>query len=65
MLNDKSAPLKCFKGFKPCKDGLDCVMYSHVCDGERDCHDGSDEEGCAVECKEGLLVSVRDIFDRC
>ncbi|XP_034457666.1 prolow-density lipoprotein receptor-related protein 1-like isoform X7 [Hippoglossus hippoglossus] len=53
VLNDKSAPLKCLKGFKPCKDGLDCVMYSHVCDGERDCHDGSDEEGCAVECKEG------------
>lgn len=33
-------------------------MYSHVCDGEKDCRDGSDEEGCASRCKAGLFCAV-------
>lgn len=30
-------------------------MYSNLCDGEKDCKDGSDEEGCAIQCKAGAL----------
>ncbi len=31
-----SLPLKCPLGSKPCRDGKECVLYSHVCDGEKD-----------------------------
>ncbi|XP_039514603.1 low-density lipoprotein receptor-like isoform X1 [Pimephales promelas] len=46
-------PLRCRLGFKPCKDGSECVLYSHVCDGENDCADGSDEDECASVCSMG------------
>uniref|UniRef100_A0AAY4CL19 Uncharacterized protein n=1 Tax=Denticeps clupeoides TaxID=299321 RepID=A0AAY4CL19_9TELE len=40
------APPRCRLGTKPCRDGTGCVLYSHVCDREADCDDGSDEEDC-------------------
>ncbi|XP_070408848.1 prolow-density lipoprotein receptor-related protein 1 isoform X2 [Nothobranchius furzeri] len=52
----RPVPLKCRTGFKPCKNGLECIMYSHVCDGEMDCQDGSDEEGCESLCKAGEFL---------
>ena len=41
-----AAPPRCRLGAKQCLDGRGCVLHSHVCDGEKDCQDGSDEQGC-------------------
>ncbi|XP_073717280.1 vitellogenin receptor Yl [Misgurnus anguillicaudatus] len=46
-------PLRCSYGSKLCQDGMDCVLYNHLCDGEMDCADGSDEDECLDECESG------------
>ncbi|KAL4660832.1 low-density lipoprotein receptor-related protein 2-like [Arapaima gigas] len=48
-----SAPVKCGLGSFACRDGRECVPYGHVCDGEPDCADGSDEEACSEQCAPG------------
>ncbi|XP_009873173.1 PREDICTED: low-density lipoprotein receptor-related protein 2-like, partial [Apaloderma vittatum] len=42
--------LSCPRTHVPCRDGTECVAQEYMCDGEKDCADGSDEDGCAQLC---------------
>ncbi|KAH0628505.1 hypothetical protein JD844_009788, partial [Phrynosoma platyrhinos] len=40
----------CGWGETACQDGTECVSFEYICDGENDCADGSDEDGCPEYC---------------
>ncbi|CAH2292234.1 low-density lipo receptor-related 2-like, partial [Pelobates cultripes] len=48
--NTRPTPLFCPRTFILCRDKKECVSPEYICDGEKDCLDGSDEDDCQSFC---------------
>ncbi|KRZ68952.1 Basement membrane proteoglycan [Trichinella papuae] len=44
-LREQTGPSRCLEGEATCQNG-ECVKREYICDGQRDCRDGSDEFNC-------------------
>ncbi|KAM5275816.1 low-density lipoprotein receptor-related protein 2-like isoform 3-T4 [Hipposideros larvatus] len=43
-------PLLCTRSSVRCRNGKECISREFLCNGRRDCQDGSDEENCSQFC---------------